>query len=125
MNLNTVSDKIVFSILNKVVYGYLEITTFSGQILKFGNPDQKLKVTLKIKNQAKGIFNAGFENISILEIANQISKYIDTEIVVSESNDPRTYRQDSKKFLSGAGPYNSIPELLPANPILARSPGRP
>jgi cyclopropane-fatty-acyl-phospholipid synthase len=52
MILHTIADKIVFSILNKVVYGYLEITTFSGQILKFGNPDQKLKVTLKIKNPA-------------------------------------------------------------------------
>ena len=50
MILHTIADKIVFSILNKVVYGYIEITTFSGQILKFGNPDQKLKVTLKIKN---------------------------------------------------------------------------
>ena len=50
MILHTIADKIVFSILNKVVYGYIEITTFSGQILKFGNPDHKLKVTLKIKN---------------------------------------------------------------------------
>ena len=50
MILHTIADKIVFSILNKVVYGYIEITTFSGQNLKFGNPDQKLKVTLKIKN---------------------------------------------------------------------------
>ena len=32
-----IADKIVFSILNKVVYGYIEITTFSGQILKFCN----------------------------------------------------------------------------------------
>ena len=52
MILHIIADKIVFSILNKVIYGYLEITTFSGQILKFGNSDQKLKVTLKIKNPA-------------------------------------------------------------------------
>ena len=52
MILHTIADKIVFSILNKVVYGYIEITTFSGQILKFGNPDQKLKATIKIKNPA-------------------------------------------------------------------------
>ena len=52
MILHTFADKIVFSILNKVVYGYLEIKTFSGHILKFGNPDQKLKVILKIKNPA-------------------------------------------------------------------------
>ena len=29
MILHTIADKIVFSILNKVVYGYIEITTFS------------------------------------------------------------------------------------------------
>ena len=44
MILHTIADKIVFSILNKVVYGYIEIKTISGQILKFGNPDQKLKI---------------------------------------------------------------------------------
>ena len=44
MILNTIADKIVFNILNRINYGYLEITTFSGQILKFGNEDQKLKV---------------------------------------------------------------------------------
>ena len=52
MILHTFADKIVFSILNKVDYGYLEVKTFSGQILKFGNPDQKFKVTLKIKDPA-------------------------------------------------------------------------
>ena len=35
-----------------------------------------------------GIFNAGFENLSIMEIAQRASTKIKSEILVSESNDP-------------------------------------
>ena len=47
-----------------------------------------------------GVFNAGFENIKILDIANIITKYIPVEIVVTESNDPRSYRINSDKLLA-------------------------
>ena len=47
-----------------------------------------------------GVFNAGFENITILDIANLITKYIPVEILVTESNDPRSYRINSDKLLS-------------------------
>ena len=47
-----------------------------------------------------GNYNAGFENISILEIAEMINSKIPSEIVISESNDPRSYRQNSDKLLS-------------------------
>ena len=46
-----------------------------------------------------GCYNAGFENISILDIANLIKKHIDADINVTASNDPRSYRQDSSKLL--------------------------
>ncbi len=46
-----------------------------------------------------GIYNAGFENISILEIAELISKKIPSEIIITESNDPRSYRLSSDKLL--------------------------
>ena len=49
MFLNKLADKIVFSILQKINYGYLEISTLSGEVLKFGNPNDKLKANLKIK----------------------------------------------------------------------------
>ena len=52
MLLYSIADKIVFSILKRIDIGLLEITTFSGQILKFGNPNDKLKANLKIKNPA-------------------------------------------------------------------------
>ncbi|MBT3250945.1 MAG: SDR family oxidoreductase [Candidatus Marinimicrobia bacterium] len=47
-----------------------------------------------------GIFNAGFENLSILEIANIISNKIPSEIIVTESNDPRSYRLNSDRLLN-------------------------
>ena len=50
--------------------------------------------------QHTGIFNAGFENITILDIANLITKYIPVEIIVTESNDPRSYRINSDKLLA-------------------------
>ena len=52
MLLYSVADKIVFSILKRINVGFLEITTFSGQVLKFGNPNDKLKANLKIKTPA-------------------------------------------------------------------------
>lgn len=56
-----------------------------------------------------GCYNAGFENISILEIAKKISLKIPTEIVVTKSNDPRSYRQNSNKLIStGFTPNYSV-----------------
>ena len=43
------SDKLVFNFLNRINYGYLEITSFDGSILKFGNPEHNLKANLIIK----------------------------------------------------------------------------
>ncbi|MEY4135618.1 MAG: hypothetical protein RL386_1968, partial [Bacteroidota bacterium] len=47
-----------------------------------------------------GCYNAGFENISILDIAQKVVGKIPAEIIVSESNDPRSYRQNSDKLLA-------------------------
>ncbi len=49
MNLNKISDKIVFNKLKNIEVGYLEVVNHNGELLKFGNPDQKLKAELKIK----------------------------------------------------------------------------
>ena len=66
-----------------------------------------------------GIYNAGFENISILSMAEEIASRTGAEIVVSESNDPRSYRQSSKKLLSTGfvptkGVLEAIQELVEA-----------
>lgn len=47
-----------------------------------------------------GCYNAGFENISILSIAQQVKERLPSEIVVTESNDPRSYRQNSDKLIA-------------------------
>ena len=52
MLLYSFADKIVFSILRKIDVGFLEISTFSGEVLRFGNPNDKLKANLKIKTPA-------------------------------------------------------------------------
>ena len=47
-----ISDTIVFNALKNIKYGFLEITKINGEILKFGNPDDNLKVKLKIKDES-------------------------------------------------------------------------
>ena len=60
-----------------------------------------------------GCYNAGFENISILDIAEQVKSKIGAEIVVSASNDPRSYRQDSSKLLAtGFQPSHSVADAI-------------
>lgn len=48
----------------------------------------------------QGVFNAGFENISILDIANRVVEKTGAEIVVTPSNDPRSYRINADKLLA-------------------------
>ncbi|MGC8453070.1 MAG: NAD-dependent epimerase/dehydratase family protein [Cylindrospermopsis raciborskii] len=60
-----------------------------------------------------GCYNAGFENISILEIAERVQQRVSAEIVVSESNDPRSYRQNSDKLLAtGFSPQYSVSDAI-------------
>ena len=49
MSLYTLSDKIVFNILKDIDYGYLEIQTYQGRLVKFGNKDETLRASIKIK----------------------------------------------------------------------------
>ncbi|KZD05689.1 NAD-dependent epimerase/dehydratase family protein [Thalassospira xiamenensis] len=50
--------------------------------------------------QHTGIFNAGFENISILDIAKMVSEKLDVPIEVTGSSDPRSYRVNSDRLLA-------------------------
>jgi len=50
--------------------------------------------------KVNGIYNAGFENISIMDIARKVTEFVPAEIVVTESNDPRSYRLNSDKLLN-------------------------
>jgi len=60
-----------------------------------------------------GVFNAGFENLSIIDIANKVVSHIPAEIIVSESNDPRSYRLCSRKLLAtGFNPKYSVGDAI-------------
>ena len=95
-----------------------------GKITVFGGNQTRPNIHIRdmanvymhfIKNPKieSGCYNAGFENISILDIAKCVTKYIDAEIEVTESNDPRSYRQDSSKLLrTGFKPKFSIEDAV-------------
>jgi len=60
-----------------------------------------------------GVFNAGFENISIREIAERVARSIPAEIVVTPSNDPRSYRQNSDKLRhAGFSPRKTVDDAI-------------
>ena len=68
-----------------------------------------LYVFLLERPQVTGVFNAGFENLSILEIANLVAGVSGAKIVVKASNDPRSYRVNSDKILAtGFRPKKSV-----------------
>jgi nucleoside-diphosphate-sugar epimerase len=94
-----------------------KITVFGGNQTR---PNIHLKDMIRVYHhflehgaRLAGIYNAGFENISILDIAQRITKKVPAEIAVSESNDPRSYRLSSKKLLeSGFIPKYSVDHAI-------------
>jgi nucleoside-diphosphate-sugar epimerase len=64
-------------------------------------------------NIPSGCYNAGFENISILDIAERVARKIPSDIEVSSSNDPRSYRQNSDKLLAtGFKPRRAVDDAI-------------
>lgn len=60
-----------------------------------------------------GIYNAGFENLSILEIAEAVTSQVPAEIMVTSSNDPRSYRINSDRLLAtGFRPKKSVNDAI-------------
>ena len=60
-----------------------------------------------------GVYNAGFENISILKIAQMVTESLPVEIEVIESSDPRSYRVNSDKVLAtGFTPKKSVSNAI-------------
>ena len=61
----------------------------------------------------RGIYNAGFENLSIMEIARMVADRVQTRISVIESNDPRSYRVNSAKLLAaGFRPKKTVHDAI-------------
>jgi nucleoside-diphosphate-sugar epimerase len=60
-----------------------------------------------------GVYNAGFENISIMDIAKLVTKYLPVEIAVTTSSDPRSYRINSDKLLAtGYKPKKTVEDAI-------------
>ena len=81
-----------------------KITVFGGDQTR---PNIHMKDMVRVyqhflnnSNIESGCYNAGFENISILQIAEMVKSKLGAEIIVSDSNDPRSYRQNSDKLLN-------------------------
>jgi nucleoside-diphosphate-sugar epimerase len=63
--------------------------------------------------QHTGVYNAGFENISILDIAERVASQVEAEVVVTESTDPRSYRVNSDRLLAtGFRPKKSVDDAI-------------
>src|SRR3954470_9316406 len=63
--------------------------------------------------QHTGIYNAGFENISIMEIAERVLEHAPAKISVSASNDPRSYRVNSDRLLAiGFRPKKTVDDAI-------------
>jgi nucleoside-diphosphate-sugar epimerase len=60
-----------------------------------------------------GVFNAGFENLSIKTIAEMATKNANAKIIILPSNDPRSYRVSSDKLLAaGFRPKKTVENAI-------------
>lgn len=95
----------------------------NGRITVFGGDQTRpnihidditdLYIFLLDRPDVTGVYNAGFENISILDIANRVVKHVPAEIIVTESNDPRSYRVNSDKLLkTGFKPKKTVEDAI-------------
>lgn len=91
----------------------------NGKITVFGGDQSRpnihidditdLYVFLLDNPQHTGIYNAGFENITIAEIAHILEKRTGAEVITTPSNDPRSYRVNSDRLLAtGFKPTKSV-----------------
>jgi nucleoside-diphosphate-sugar epimerase len=63
--------------------------------------------------QHQGIYNAGFENMAIIDIARLVARHVPAEIIVTPSNDPRSYRVNSDKLLAtGFRPRKAVEDAI-------------
>lgn len=93
-----------------------KITVFGGkQIRPNIHIDDITDVYLHMLDHPEftGVYNAGFENISILDIAEMVRQQVPVEITVTESNDPRSYRVNSDKLLAtGFKPTKTVQDAI-------------
>ena len=116
----TMRNDVSVNILTMLALKNGKITVFGGdQVRPNVHIDDitDLYIFLLENPQATGIFNAGFENISIMDIAKMVQSHVDAEIEVTPSNDPRSYRVNSDRLLAAGfkpkkGVEDAIKELV-------------
>jgi nucleoside-diphosphate-sugar epimerase len=93
-----------------------EITVFGGEQTRPNihiEDVTNLYLFLLDNPDVTGIFNAGFENLSIMDIANMIAAKLDVPIKVTASDDPRSYRVNSDKILkAGFKPRYKVADAI-------------
>ena len=100
MRYDVTVNALTYSALTKNI-----ISVFGGnQIRPNINIQDIVNLYLFLLNTNKkncGIYNAGFENLSVIEIAKQVQKIVPAEIkVIKSKTDPRSYRLDSSKIIN-------------------------
>jgi len=62
-----------------------------------------------LERRLGGVYNAGFENLSVLEIAQRIASRVPAEVKILPSSDPRSYRVCSDRLLAaGFAPRKDV-----------------
>ena len=65
------------------------------------------------ERRVAGVFNAGFENLSVLDIARAVTREAPATIDIKPSNDPRSYAVCSDRLLAtGFAPTRSVPQAI-------------
>src|SRR5881628_4683 len=64
-------------------------------------------------DECRGIYNAGFENLSLMDIAKKVQTVVPCDIQVTEQRDLRSYQVNSDKLLStGFKPKKTIDDAI-------------
>ncbi|MDA9919899.1 SDR family oxidoreductase [bacterium] len=94
---------VVVNMLTMQALKYGAITVFGGEQYRPNvhiDDITDLYVFLLQNPNITGIYNAGFENLTINEIAAYVADRTNSKIKVMKSNDPRSYRINSDKLLA-------------------------
>ena len=68
---------------------------------------------IEAPHKYSGTYNVGFENLSILEIAELVSRETNAKINIRDSDDPRSYRVNSDRILeTGFAPKKSVLDAI-------------
>jgi nucleoside-diphosphate-sugar epimerase len=62
-----------------------------------------------LERRLAGVYNAAFENLTVLDIAKLVAEEVPAEIAIHESNDPRSYRLCSDRLVdTGFAPRKNV-----------------